>query len=132
LPFRHVIQRILALARKGAAVADLTIFRYEDKGFSVLEDGLYVSERRLSDRAFRDRLVRFLRASLYGWRYAVDHIDLAVLITLQHATQSGATHQMRMATERKAAFYWIFAPAARRAPSPVKSMKSSRYSAAWF
>jgi len=89
------------LLARGAALADLSIFRYEDKGFSLLEDGLYVSERRLGDRVFRDRVVRFLRASLNGWRYAAEHIDLAVLITLQHAAHSDATHQTRMATEVK-------------------------------
>lgn len=54
----------------GVAAEDLVTFKYEDQGISLLEDGLYVDERRLADPHFRDVMVRFVRASMKGWRYA--------------------------------------------------------------
>ncbi|WP_313351186.1 ABC transporter substrate-binding protein [Paracoccus sp. (in: a-proteobacteria)] len=40
------------------------------QGASVLEDGLYALSGQLSDPAAEDRLARFLRASMKGWRDA--------------------------------------------------------------
>lgn len=54
----------------GVAAEDLVTFKYEDQGISLLEDGLYVDERRLADPHFRDVMVRFVRASMKGWRHA--------------------------------------------------------------
>jgi NitT/TauT family transport system substrate-binding protein len=49
---------------------ELAFFSYADEGIKVLEDGLYVVEDRLSDPAFADQMVRFVRASMKGWKYA--------------------------------------------------------------
>jgi NitT/TauT family transport system substrate-binding protein len=51
----------------GFAPEDLVVFQYEDHDASVLEDGLYVLESSLADEATRDKLVRFVRASIRGW-----------------------------------------------------------------
>ena len=39
-------------------------------GNDLLEDGLYVLEDKLKDPAFEDKMVRFVRASMKGWKYA--------------------------------------------------------------
>jgi NitT/TauT family transport system substrate-binding protein len=39
-------------------------------GVATLEDGLYVLEENLKDAAFVDKMVRFVRASMKGWKYA--------------------------------------------------------------
>ena len=54
----------------GLTPDDLMVFKYEDQGVATLEDGLYVLEDSLADPAMEDKLVRFVRASMKGWKYA--------------------------------------------------------------
>jgi len=49
---------------------DLITFKYEDQGVSTLEDGIYVLEDALKDEAFQEKMVRFVRASMKGWKWA--------------------------------------------------------------
>ncbi len=85
----------------GVSPDELVVFRYEDHGVSTLEDGLYVLEEKLGDPAFRDRMVRFVRASLRGWRYAVQHPEETVEIILDNDSTGTLTekHQTRMMGE---------------------------------
>ena len=69
----------------GLRPTDLVVFSPEKYGTDTLEDGLYVLQERLGDAVFRDRLVRFVRASIAGWRYALAHRKEAVAIVLRHA-----------------------------------------------
>ncbi|MGB0634100.1 MAG: ABC transporter substrate-binding protein [Paracoccaceae bacterium] len=55
---------------EGLKPEELTVFRYEDEGVATLEDGLYVVGDNLKDSAFKDKMVRFVRASMKGWKYA--------------------------------------------------------------
>mgnify|MGYP005852642713 CR=1 FL=1 len=74
----------------------LAFFSYADQGVKVMEDGLYVLEANLADPAFKDRMVRFVRASMKGWKYAeanqaeaaqiVVDADQTGLQTLEHQT----------------------------------------------
>jgi NitT/TauT family transport system substrate-binding protein len=50
---------------------DLTVFNYSAMGVDLLEDGLYVLEGQLKDKAFFDKMVRFVKASMKGWDYAL-------------------------------------------------------------
>ena len=68
---------------------ELTVFNYRDEGVGMLEDGLYVMQDKLQDPAFQDKLVRFVTASMKGWRYAVAHPDEAAQIVVD-ADDSGA------------------------------------------
>jgi NitT/TauT family transport system substrate-binding protein len=55
----------------GMQPSQLIVFRYEDQGVAVLEDGLYTAQGALADPAMVDRLARFLRGSPAGsmrWR----------------------------------------------------------------
>ncbi|MDA0963268.1 MAG: ABC transporter substrate-binding protein [Proteobacteria bacterium] len=85
----------------GVSPEDLVTFKYEDQGVATLEDGLYVLEENLSDPAFADKMVRFVRASMKGWKYAEANPDEAAMIVLDN-DQTGAqteTHQKRMMGE---------------------------------
>ncbi|MGD1065614.1 MAG: ABC transporter substrate-binding protein [Vulcanimicrobiaceae bacterium] len=89
------------LIEAGMTPAQLVVFKYEDEGVATLEDGLYTTESRISDPAARDRLARFVRASMRGWEYAISHQPEAVSI-LMAADTSGAlnaAHQTRMMSE---------------------------------
>ena len=54
----------------GLTPSQLVVFRYDDEGVATLEDGLYARSAELADPALRERLARFVRASIDGWRYA--------------------------------------------------------------
>ena len=74
----------------GISDDDLIVFRYEHQGVSVLEDGLYALEDDLADAAFADKMARFVRASMRGWRYAEEHQSEAVEIVLAYDAEAHA------------------------------------------
>ncbi|MCR9152122.1 MAG: ABC transporter substrate-binding protein [Rhodobacteraceae bacterium] len=85
----------------GISADDLVTFKYEDQGVATLEDGLYVLEDRLADPAFEDKMVRFVRASMKGWKWAEENPEDAAMIVLDY-DETGAqteTHQKRMMGE---------------------------------
>ncbi|WP_417245665.1 ABC transporter substrate-binding protein [Celeribacter sp.] len=85
----------------GISADDLVTFKYEDQGVATLEDGLYVLEESLEDEAFKDKMARFVKASMEGWKYAAEHPEEAAEIVLEY-DETGAqtmTHQVRMMTE---------------------------------
>ena len=85
----------------GVKPEDLVTFKYEDEGVATLEDGLYVMEDKLKDPAFEDKMVKFVRASMKGWKYAEANADEAAMIVLEN-DETGAqteTHQKRMMSE---------------------------------
>ncbi len=85
----------------GLSADDLVVFKYEDEGVSTLEDGLYVLEDRLADAAFSDEMVRFVRASMKGWKWAEENPDAAADIVLENDETGAQTeaHQRRMMGE---------------------------------
>jgi len=82
----------------GLTPDDLVVFKYEDQGVSTLEDGLYVNEENLADPAFADKMVRFVRASMKGWKYAEANPMEAADIVLENDETGAQTeeHQQRM------------------------------------
>src|SRR3546814_164433 len=85
----------------GIAPEDLVVFKYQDYGVATLEDGLYVLEDKLKDPAFADRMVRFVRASMKGWKWAEANPDDAAEIVLDNDATGAQTekHQKRMMSE---------------------------------
>jgi len=85
----------------GLTPDDLITFKYEDEGVSTLEDGIYVLEDSLKDPAFQERMVKFVRASMKGWKYAESNPDEAAEIVLENDASGAKTekHQKRMMGE---------------------------------
>ncbi len=85
----------------GLSADDLVVFKYEDQGVATLEDGIYVLESALEDAAFRDKMVRFVRASMKGWKWAEENPDDAADIVLENDATGAQTekHQKRMMGE---------------------------------
>ena len=77
---------------------DLVIFNYTEMGNDLLEDGLYVLEDKLKDPAFFDKMVRFVRASMKGWDYALANPDEAAQIVVDNGGQD-LDHQKYMMGE---------------------------------
>ena len=85
----------------GLTADDLIVFKYEDQGVATLEDGMYVLEENLNDAAFVDKMVRFVRASMKGWKWAEENPDAAAMIVLDNDASGAQTeeHQKRMMGE---------------------------------
>ena len=89
------------LIEAGMKPEELVTFKYEDEGVATLEDGLYVLEDKLTDAAFVDKMARFVKASMEGWKYAEQNPDEAAGIVLEHDETGAQTeeHQKRMMAE---------------------------------
>ena len=85
----------------GLTEDDLIVFKYEDEGVSTLEDGMYVLGENLKDDAFKEKMVRFVRASMKGWKYAEGNVNEAADIVLDNDASGAQTekHQRRMMSE---------------------------------
>ena len=81
--------------------SDLIVFKYQNEGVAVLEDGLYTLEKHLKDKAMVEKLAKFVKATDAGWDWAVKNQAEAVDIVLKNDT-SGAQkkdHQTSMMKE---------------------------------
>ncbi|MBI4920973.1 MAG: ABC transporter substrate-binding protein [Devosia nanyangense] len=88
-------------ADAGFTADKIVEFNYSKLGNDLLEDGLYTTEAALADPAKKDALVRFVKASMLGWQYAIEHPDEAAQIVIDN-DESGAqtlAHQQYMMTE---------------------------------
>ena len=85
----------------GLTPEELVVFKYEDQGVATLEDGMYVLEENLQDPAFVDKMTRFVRASMKGWKWAEENPDEAAMIVLDNDATGAQTeeHQKRMMGE---------------------------------
>ena len=85
----------------GIKPEELVTFKYEDEGVATLEDGLYVLEDKLADPAFKEKMVKFVRASMKGWKYAEENTEEAAEIVLENDASGAQTeaHQKRMMSE---------------------------------
>ena len=85
----------------GYSPEQLTVFKYQAEGAATLEDGLYVLEKNLGDSNFQDKMVRFVRASMKGWKYAEANPNEAASIILDNDDAGVQTekHQVRMMGE---------------------------------
>ncbi|SLN57420.1 ABC transporter substrate-binding protein [Oceanibacterium hippocampi] len=85
----------------GLTPEELTVFKYEDQGVATLEDGLYALESSLNDPKMVDKLARFVKASMMGWKWAIENPDEAAEIVLENDASGAQTekHQKRMMAE---------------------------------
>ena len=85
----------------GFKLDDLTVFNYTEMGNDMLEDGLYVLEDKLKDKAFFDKMTRFVKASMKGWDYAREHPEEAAQIVINNDDTGAQTlaHQQYMIKE---------------------------------
>ena len=75
----------------GIKESDLTTFFYEKEGVASLEDGLYVLEPNLKDKAFVAKMAKFLKASFKGWNDAVKNPEEAAKIVVAQDASGSAT-----------------------------------------
>ncbi|PZX16501.1 NitT/TauT family transport system substrate-binding protein [Palleronia aestuarii] len=85
----------------GYAEDELANFNYLEEGIGMLEDGLYVMEGNLEDSAFVDKMTRFVRASMKGWKWAEENPEEAAQIVVDNDMTGAQTldHQVYMMSE---------------------------------
>ena len=85
----------------GITPEQLVNFNYTTEGVATLEDGLYAMQDKLADPAFEEKMVKFVRASMKGWKYAEENADEAAMIVLENDDTGAQTeaHQKRMMGE---------------------------------
>lgn len=83
----------------GVPASKLRIFDYNKLGVSILEDGIFAKQGWAASH--KDIVTRFLRASIKGWQWSVQHPDLAGQISFNHAAAGTTTlfHQKFMARQ---------------------------------
>ncbi len=88
----------LQVLNEGMREEEITAFDFDRLGYATLEDGLYVLESSLEDPQIRDRLVRFIAATIEGWEYTIEHPKEALEIVLDHDPIGSLDehHQWRM------------------------------------
>ncbi|MGD9739797.1 MAG: ABC transporter substrate-binding protein [Bauldia sp.] len=82
------------LIEAGIPRDQLVVFRLDEQGIALLEDGLFVLEANLSDPAFVDRMARFVRATMRGWDHARDNPAEALAIVTGHVEAAGPTEPL--------------------------------------
>lgn len=85
----------------GIPADQLVVFPYEEQGVATLEDGLYVLEKSLEDPAMVNKLARFVRATMKGWKYAAENPNEAAEIIVENDSSGAQTVEVqeRMITE---------------------------------
>ena len=85
----------------GVSEDELVTFKYEDQGVATLEDGIYALEENLEVPVFVDKMVRFVRASMKGWKWAEENPEAAAGIVLDNdeTGAQGEAAQIRMMGE---------------------------------
>ncbi|MDT8899866.1 ABC transporter substrate-binding protein [Anaeroselena agilis] len=83
------------LYQAGVNEDERSVFFLKDYGFGFPEDGLYCTENTI--RLDREMVAAFRAASLEGWRYAAEHPDEALDITMEYVTAANvATNRPHM------------------------------------
>lgn len=75
----------------GVKESELVTFFYEKEGVASLEDGLYVLDSKLKDKAFVARMAKFLKATFKGWNDAVKNPEEAAKIVVAADPSGSAT-----------------------------------------
>ena len=89
---------ISQLIDAGYKPEDLIVFNYSAMGNDLMEDGLYALEDKLKDPEFKEKMVKFVRASMKGWAYAIENTEEAAGIVMDNGGQD-ENHQKRMMGE---------------------------------
>jgi NitT/TauT family transport system substrate-binding protein len=83
----------------GVKLSQLNVFDYNKLGVSILEDGIFADQSWVKSHSAI--AVKFLRASIKGWKYALAHQTEAGQISFNHAPSGTTTlhHQIYMAQQ---------------------------------
>jgi ABC-type nitrate/sulfonate/bicarbonate transport system substrate-binding protein len=87
----YLINEVIAAQEKGAEV---NIIRPSDYNINFYADTIFTTESVIEKNP--DLVKRFVRATMAGWQYAVDHPDEAAALGLKHSPQLVLGHETSM------------------------------------
>jgi NitT/TauT family transport system substrate-binding protein len=79
--------------------ADLNVINWNDIGTSMLQDAIWATTEKLSDPAYEEQTVDFIKASIKGWAFVRDNPEDAATIVAESGSELGQSHQLWMANE---------------------------------
>ncbi|WP_223067560.1 ABC transporter substrate-binding protein [Paenibacillus caui] len=83
----------------GVAASDMNVIDMNNEGVAMLEDNLFANKDWLADN--KETAAKFVRASLKGWKDAIDNPEAAVDSVMKVAEEGSTTreHQLKMMEE---------------------------------
>ena len=84
---------------KQVQLSDLNVFKYNDLGTGMQQDGIFVKGDWIKDKANQDTAVKFLTASFKGWIYCRDHYVECTNIVVSKGTALPHGHQQWQVNE---------------------------------
>ncbi|PPF15108.1 ABC transporter substrate-binding protein [Rathayibacter rathayi] len=78
---------------------DLNVISWNDVGTAMLQDAIWADAARLSDDAYAQQTVAFIKASIKGWIFAKDDPQQAADIVTAAGSTLGTSHQLWMTNE---------------------------------
>jgi NitT/TauT family transport system substrate-binding protein len=73
--------------------ADFNVIDWNAEGTAMLQDAIWANTDKLSDAAYQDQTVRFIKASQQGWIFCRDNADKCVDIVVGKGSKLGKSHQ---------------------------------------
>ena len=73
--------------------ADFNAIDWNAEGTAMLQDAIWANTDKLSDAAYQDQTVRFIKASQQGWIFCRDNADKCVDIVVAKGSKLGKSHQ---------------------------------------
>lgn len=83
----------------GVKESDLNVIDMNDEGVAMLEDNLFANSDWLKGN--KEVAAKFVKASIKGWQYAIEHPEEAVDIIMEQVEEGSTTkeHQLKMMEE---------------------------------
>ncbi|PUA79806.1 ABC transporter substrate-binding protein [Nocardioides currus] len=78
---------------------DLNVIDWNDVGTAMLQDAIWASSDRLSDEAYAEQTVAFIKASIKGWAFVRDDPQAGADAVTAAGSQLGTSHQLWMTNE---------------------------------
>ncbi len=78
---------------------DLNVINWNDVGAAMLQDAIWATTEKLSDPAYEEQTVSFIKASIKGWAFVRDNPEEAATIVAESGSELGQSHQLWMANE---------------------------------
>jgi NitT/TauT family transport system substrate-binding protein len=78
---------------------DLNVIDWNEVGTAMLQDAIWAQTEKLSDEAYQEQTVAFIKASIRGWAFVRDNPEDAATIVAESGSELGESHQLWMTNE---------------------------------
>ncbi|MFC5729244.1 MULTISPECIES: ABC transporter substrate-binding protein [Nocardioides] len=78
---------------------DLNVIDWNDVGTAMLQDAIWAQTEKLSEEAYQEQTVAFIKASIKGWAFVRDNPEDAATIVAESGSELGESHQLWMTNE---------------------------------